>query len=265
MLSRATGTGTSPARTPYGPEPHQIGDLRRAHGPSRGVVMLVHGGFWRARRTLDMTAAAAEELTARGFDTWNVEYRRAGQGDWADTLSDVAAAFDHLGVLADDHGLDPEPVLLLGHSAGGQLAAWCAGRAAAARRAGAAAPRVAVRGLVTAGAALDLAAGARAGTGDGAVADFLGGTPEHVPQRYREADPARRVPIGVPTRCVHSVNDERVPFAQSQRYVTLARAAGDDAGLLPGTGVHTDVIEIGHPDFAIVAEALAELAGREPA
>jgi acetyl esterase/lipase len=225
--------------------------------------MLVHGGFWRAHRTLDMTAPAAEALTVSGFDTWNVEYRRAEQGDWADTLSDVAAALDHLGVLAAEHGLDLERMLLLEHSAGGQLAAWCAGRAAVARRRGVGAPRVAVRGLVTAGAALDLAAGARAGTGDGAVVGFLGGAPEKVPERYLEADPARRLPVGVPTRCVHSVNDERVPFVQSQRYVSLARAAGDDAVLLPGTGAHTDVIEVGNPDFALVAEAIEELAGRE--
>jgi acetyl esterase/lipase len=261
MLFRETGT--SAARLPYGPGPHHVGELRHAHGPSRGVVMLVHGGFWRAHRTLDMTAPAAEALAARGFDTWNVEYRRAGQGDWADTLSDVAAALDHLDVLARDHGLDPGRVFLLGHSAGGQLAAWCAGRAAAAWRTPA--PRIPVRGLVTAGAALDLAIGARAGTGDGAVADFLGGPPEEMPERYLEADPARRVPIGIPTRCVHSVNDERVAFAQSQRYVALALAAGDDAVLVPGAGVHTDVIEVGHPDFALVSEALAELADEKSA
>src|SRR4051812_10658491 len=132
MLSRRA----TPARLPYGSGPHQFGELRHAHGASRGVVMLVHGGFWRARRTLDMIGPAAEALADRGFDTWNVEYRRAGQGDRADTLSDVAAAFDHLGVL-----LDAERVFLLGHSAGGQLAAWCAGRR-----------RAAVHGLVTAGA-----------------------------------------------------------------------------------------------------------------
>jgi acetyl esterase/lipase len=247
------------ARLSYGPGLHHVGELRRARARSRGVVVLVHGGFWRTRRTLEMTAPAAAALTSHGWDTWNVEYRRAGHGSWADTLADVGAAFDHVGVLAERHGLDLDRVLLLGHSAGGQLAAWCAGRAAAARRDGVAPPPIPVHGLVTAAGALDLDAGARAGTGDHAVAGFLGGGPDEVPDRYAVADPVRRLPLGVPTRCVHSPADERVPFDQSVRYVAAARAAGDDASLIEATGVHTDVIDVGHPDFDLVAGALEEL------
>lgn len=236
----------------YGPGPYQVGELRRATRASRGIVMLVHGGFWRARRSLDMTAPAAEALTSRGFDTWNIEYRRAGQGTWADTLSDVAAAFDHIEILADEHGLDPMRVFLFGHSAGGQLAAWCAGRETTSG--------VRVRGLVTAGAVLDLVAGAKEGTGDGAVADFLGGGPDDVFDRYESASPAHRVPTGIPTRCVHSAKDPRVPFWQSVRYVRIAREAGDDVALIAGRGCHTDAITVAHHDFELVARALGRLA-----
>lgn len=253
-----------PLRSDYGPDPNQFGELRRAIGVSHGLAMVVHGGFWRARRTVRMTTPLAEALTARGYDTWNVEYRRAGQGTWWDTLSDVAAAFDHLPFLADRHGLDLARTFLVGHSAGGHLAAWCAGRAAVAARKrpheGVAAAHSTPRGLVTAGATLDLVSGARAGTGDHAVAAFLGGRPDEVPDRYACADPAQRVPIGVPTRCVHSANDERVPYEQSARYVELARAAGDDAALVTASGTHTDVITVGHGDFALVVDALDGLA-----
>lgn len=249
-----------PLRLEYGSGPYHFGELRQAHGVSRGVVMVVHGGFWRARRTLEMTAPLAETLTASGYDTWNVEYRRTGQGTWTDTLSDVAAAFDHLCVLADQYALDPSRVFLVGHSAGGHLATWCAGRAAAAAREGTTAPRIAVRGLITAGATLDLVTGARVGIGDHAVVAFLGGRPDEVPDRYELADPVQRVPIRVPTRCIHSVNDERVPFEQSARYVELACAAGDDVALVAACGMHTDVITAGHDDFSLVADALGELA-----
>jgi acetyl esterase/lipase len=246
-------------RLAYGPGPHHVGELRRPDGPSRGVVVILHGGFWRARRTLGMTAPVAAELTRLGWYTWNVEYRRAGHGSWEDTLADCAAAVDHVGVLADRHGLDPSRVFLLGHSAGGHLAAWCAGRAAVADRAEATPPRVPVKGLVTAAGTLDLVAGARAGIGDDAVPQFLGGHPDIVPERYAVADPTQRLPTGVPTRCVHSRADERVPFSQSERYVMAATAAGDDIRLLEATGAHTDVIDIGSPAWDIVAAALDEL------
>jgi acetyl esterase/lipase len=258
MLSPSAG-GPAP-RIAYGPGPHQFGELRAAHGRSRGVVMIVHGGFWRAQRSLDVTAPAADALAAAGFDTWNVEYRRGGQGGWSDTLADVASAFDHLGVLAGRGGLGLDRVLLLGHSAGGHLAAWCAGRAAEATRGGTAPPPVPAHGLVAAGAMLDLVAGALDGTGEHAVAEFLGGMPDQVPGRYAAADPAQRTPIGIPARCVHSTADQRVPHAQSVRYVEAARSAGDDVELIDGSGAHADVITVGHPDFRLVTAALDELA-----
>lgn len=246
-------------RLAYGPGPHHVGDLHRCSGTPRAVVVVVHGGFWRAHRTLDMTSAAAAALTRHGFAVWNVEYRRAGQGSWVDTLSDVGAAVDHLPELAHDHGLDQAPVLLFGHSAGGQLAAWCAGRQAVAARTGRQPPAVRIAGLVTAGAALDLRTAARDGVGDGAVAGFLGGQPDEVPARFAEADPALRLPLGVPARCLHSDHDERVPSTQSWSWVQRARAAGDDAELVHASGAHTAAIEPGSPDFTLTAEALDRL------
>lgn len=117
-----------------------------------------------------------------------------------------------------------------------------------------------VHGLVTAGAVLDLAAGAREGIGEDAVVEFLDGGPEDVPERYAEADPVRRVPTNVPTYCVHSAKDERVLFGQSVRYIRAARQAGDDISLIAARGNHTDCITVGHIDFELVVHGLEELA-----
>lgn len=206
-----------------------------------------------------MTTPVATELTRRGWDTWNIEYRRVGHGSWHDTLTDCAAAIDHITVLADQHGLDPDRVFLLGHSAGGHLAAWSAGRAAVADRTARATPQITVTGLVTAAGALDLAASAHARTGDDAVQQFLGGPPDTVPDRYTAADPMERLPTNIPTRCVHSRTDERVPFSSSERYVTAGTAAGDNIRLLETTGTHTDVIDVDSPAFEVIAAALDEL------
>jgi acetyl esterase/lipase len=189
--------------------------------------VVVHGGFWRPHRSLDMTTPLAEELARRGWTVWNVEYRRVGQGGWRETLDDCAAAVDGLAERS-------RHVLLLGHSAGGHLAVWAAGRTDSAVR---------VKGAVSVGGVLDLERAARAGTGNDAVSGFLGGAPEEVPDRYRAADPMRRLPTGVPVRCVHSRQDERVPFEQSAGYVEAARRSGDDAELVEVDGSHVDGID----------------------
>jgi acetyl esterase/lipase len=231
-------------RRAYGPDPSQFGDFYAGRRPSRPTALVVvHGGFWRPHRSLDMTAPLAEGLARRGWNTWNVEYRRAGQADWRGTLADCAAAIDHFAALASG------TALVLGHSAGGQLAVWSARRAR-------------VAGVVSVGGVLDLDSAARAGTGENAVADFLGGGPDEVPDRYREADPIARLPTGVPLRCVHSPDDERVPFEQSRRYVDAAMRAGDDAALVEVDGAHADAIDLRTPAGQCVAAVLEAI---EPA
>lgn len=250
-----------PITLAYGPERSLVGELRHATERSLGMVMLIHGGFWRPHRDLSMTRPLATHLSARGFDTWNIEYRRTSHATWQDTLSDIAAAADYTRILAEQHGTHRHRLLLLGHSAGGQLAAWCAGRAAHPHHQSRPVPPVvSVSGLVTVGGLLDLTTGARDGTGRHAVSAFLGGGPDDVPAPYAAADPLQRLPINVPTRCVHSVHDERVPFQHSARYAETARFAGDDVRLVEATGTHTDAITPGHRDTDRVVTAVIQLA-----
>jgi acetyl esterase/lipase len=195
------------------------------------VVVTLHGGYWRAKYSKRAMKAACADLARRGFAAWNVEYRRLGRrqgGGWPATLDDVAAAIDHLAVL-DDSRLDLGSVTALGHSAGGQLALWSASRAE---------PRVRVRRVVAQAAVCNLTA-----AGEPAW-EFLGGTPEQVPERYDFADPMRLVPLGVPTLLVHGADDETVPVARSREYAAAARAAGDPVDLVePVPGGHRV-----HPD-----------------
>lgn len=92
----------------YGPAPSQFGEftLPAGDGPVPGIVVLVHGGFWRAAYGLELMRPLAEDLVARGWATWNIEYRRVGataatawgtdEGGWTATFEDVAAAVDLL-------------------------------------------------------------------------------------------------------------------------------------------------------------------------
>ncbi|WP_322937168.1 alpha/beta hydrolase [Nocardioides bizhenqiangii] len=223
--------------TDYGEDPSQFGELLVPDGEPRGVVVVIHGGFWKAAYDLSLGTPLAQDLTGRGWVTWNLEYRRVGNGGGVPaTLDDVAAGIDHLASLADD-GLLPEDsldrVVTLGHSAGGHLATWAAGREA---------PRVPVTHVVSQAGVLDLVAAARDGLGGGAVEAFLGHAPGPADAA---ADPAQQLPLDVPVWCVHAPDDDIVPISQSRGYVDRATAAGATAELVEVTGGHFGVIEVG--------------------
>ena len=69
-------------------------------------------------------------MKREGIAAWSIEYRRVGDagGGWPGTFEDVAAGFDYLRVLGKDYPLDLTHVIVSGHSAGGHLAYWLAGR-----------------------------------------------------------------------------------------------------------------------------------------
>ena len=246
-----TGTDQPPhvSRHRYGSDESQYGELYLPAGDRRpGTVIVIHGGFWRARYAADLGAPLAEDLAARGWAAWNLEYRRVGNGGgWPATLADVAAGIDllaELDPLTDGRpGLDLDRVVTIGHSAGGHLATWAAGRADLPAGTVGAAPRVRVTGVIAQAAVLDLVRAAADGLGATAVPDFLGGMPDEVPERYRLASPREHIPLAVPVRCVHARDDDTVPFSQSVDYVRTARAAGADAALVEVSGGHFDVID----------------------
>jgi acetyl esterase/lipase len=153
------------------------------------------------------------------------------------TLGDAAAAIDYLATLAD---VATSRVVAVGHSAGGHLATWVAGRTKLATGAPGAGPAVHIAGVVSLAGVLDLAAASREKLGDGAVTDLMGGDPDERPERYAVAAPLAQVPIPAVVRCVHARADDRVPFAQSVTYVAAARAAGQDARLLEVNGDNSE-------------------------
>jgi acetyl esterase/lipase len=215
-----------PERHRYGGHRWARADLHAPSGPGQfPVVVLIHGGYWRAKYSKIVMKALAEDLARRGMAAWNIEYRRLGRGQgggWPATFDDVGAAIDHLVELGDPR-LDLEDVTAVGHSAGGQLALWAAARRPA---------RVPLRRVVAQAAVCDLvAAGERA-------LRLLGGTPEQMPERWAAADPMRLPPLGVPLLLVHTPADETIPIKRSRRFAELARAAGDEVELVEAPGGH---------------------------
>jgi acetyl esterase/lipase len=252
---------TSPQRHFYGPDPSQFADL---HLPARrcrpGTVVLIHGGFWGPRFGADNLDGVAADLAGRGWVAWNIEYRRIGLGGgYPSTLEDVAAAIDHLATLAD---VGTGRVVAVGHSAGGHLATWAAGRTKLAAGAPGARPVIEIAGVMSLAGVLDLGAAAREKIGNGAATALMGGDPGELPERYAVADPLSQVPIPAAVRCVHAQPDDRVPFAQSVTYVAAARASGQDAQLLEVGGDHFTVADTTAPTWPAIIKRLEELMGR---
>jgi acetyl esterase/lipase len=119
---------------PYGSDSLQVADLWLPSGPGpHPTLLMVHGGCWQTeiadRRIMNWIA---DDLRKRGIAVWNIDYRgvdRAG-GGYPGTFQDVAAAADALRQAAPKYDLDLSRLVAMGHSAGGHLALWLAGRIA---------------------------------------------------------------------------------------------------------------------------------------
>jgi acetyl esterase/lipase len=211
-----------PERHPYGSARSQFGELSlpAAGGGPWPVAVVLHGGFWRAQYGRRLMRPLCADLAARGWAAFNVEYRRLGRlsgGGFPRTLDDVAAAVDHLADLPaagrSRFRLDLSRVVAVGHSAGGQLAAWLATRER---------PRVPVTAVVAQAGVVDLRLASELRLSGAVVHRLLGGTPDAVPERYAAASPAARLPLGVPALLTHGGKDDIVPPAMSEEFAAAS-------------------------------------------
>jgi acetyl esterase/lipase len=216
------------------------------------VVVLIHGGFWRARYKLRLEDDLVGDLAKRGWAVWNLEYRRLGwrsRGGWPATFEDVGSGIDLLDEL--DEPLDLARVVAIGHSAGGQLAFWAAARPGLPAGAPGAEPRIRLAGAVAQAGVVDLREALRLHLSGDVVRRLLGGTPAKHPWRYELASPVERLPLGVPQLLVHGDADDVVPISIARGYGRRALDVGDPCELveLPGRGheEHVDPRSVAWP------------------
>src|SRR5437879_11000350 len=207
------------ARLAYGTDPNQFGELRlpKSGGPFP-IVMNIHGGFWRAKYDLKHTGHLCAALTAKGVATWNIEYRRVGNkgGGWPGTFEDIANAYRFLPQIAKRYNLDATRVVVMGHSAGGQLALCLAGH------------EPSVKAVISLAGVVDLQRAWEEHLSDDAVVDFLGGKPKDVPENYQEADPMQ-LKIGSATQWLnHGDADSVVPPTFRRNYAEQKKKWGEE-------------------------------------
>lgn len=116
----------------YGSDAVQTVDLFLPQGSGPfPVVALIHGGCWSAKTAgREQLRHLGADLTRRGIAVWSIGYRRADEagGGYPGTFQDIATALDLLRDEAPHYRLDLSRTVLVGHSAGGHLALWAAGR-----------------------------------------------------------------------------------------------------------------------------------------
>jgi len=277
----------------YGDDPDQVIDFYVPREPDPAVlaplVVVLHGGAWRAPYDRRHITPFADFLARRGFAVANVEYRRGGPaakpesgpipaqggpgpvrgaggpvaGRWPDTFDDIAAAFDALPALVREllPQADARRMVVTGHSAGGQLALWAAARhllpADAPWRTDRPAP---LRGVVALAPIADFQVAEELDVCGGAARQLLGGEGEFA-ERLPYADPALLLPTGIATTLVQGRTDIVVPQAVAESYADAAAKAGEVVGLtlLEDVG-HFPLIDPAADACAVVAEEIAQLA-----
>lgn len=219
----------------YGEAATQVVDLWLPQGDGpHPVVLMVHGGCWQTeiadRRIMDWIA---DDLRRRGIAVWNIDYRGVDRpgGGYPGTFADAAMAADLLRRHAAEYKLDISRVVAVGHSAGGHLALWLAGRPKLPAGSALAAPDpLRIAAVVSLGGLPDLEEAARppgSGCGVEVVAQLTGpATPAH-PDPFADTSVPRLAPLGVPQVLINGAQDRIIPTAYAEAYAGPMRTAGD--------------------------------------
>ena len=244
-------------RLHYGPGMLHFGDLRMPQmqaGQRAPVVMFVHGGWWKAAYGLEYGGHLCEALRKKGVATWSIEYRRVGDegGGWPGTFQDVAAGYEYLAELAKHFPLDLNRLVVSGHSAGGHLAFWLAGRHHVPAESPLARPSaglgmrgvVALAGAVGLQMTIELSGWFTFAHDKQEVYALMGGAPAAYRERYRAGDPAELLPFNVPQVLVQGTEDDQIPPGLPHRWAERAMRIGETVRVETIAGAdHLDVVD----------------------
>ena len=241
----------------YGEAALQVADvwIPEGAGPHK-LVLMVHGGCWQTeiadRRIMNWIAG---DLRGRGYAVWNIDYRGVDRpgGGYPGTFQDAGAAADSLRAHAAQYRLDLSRIVAIGHSAGGHLALWLAGRP---RLPQGSPLRIAdplpIHDVISLGGLPDLEEAARSenGCGNAVIRQLTSG-------HYADTSVPRLGPLGVRQALINGLQDRVIPTAYAEGYAAPMRALGDDVGvrMIDRTG-HVELIA---PETAAWAAAVAEI------
>lgn len=257
-------------RIPYGSDKDQFGDLWLPAKPGKPpLLVFLHGGWWKSAYDLLYAGHLASALRNTGVAVWSIEYRRLGDGGgWPTTFTDVAAGYDFTEKLAKSYPLDLDRVFAAGHSAGGHLAFWLAGRhhILAGSPIADPQPRIPLRGVIALAGAVDLQltidlSGHLTFAHDRQeVTAFMGATPQEQPERYLAGDPGHLLPLSIPQLLIQGTDDDQIPPTLPQQWAEKARRQGDQVTVTLIQGAdHFDIVDSESKAWPTVQSAIRKL------
>lgn len=122
----STGSPSAPGTVEhaYGSDSKQKLDLVKPAGAAKAPVLLfVHGGGWSIGDKNHAAGSKANWARLKGWAFASTNYRLVPQATVEQQAADVASAIAWIRANAAKEGLDPDCIVLMGHSAGAHLAA----------------------------------------------------------------------------------------------------------------------------------------------
>jgi len=195
---------------------------------AKPCIIVLHGGGWSSgdeKQLPDLN----HYLRSEGYPVAAVRYRLSPGSKWPAQKEDVLSVLDHLKAEHAVLGIIPDSFVLLGRSAGGQIAlATAYGES-----------RPEIKGCISYHAPTDMIFTYDLSSDDdilrsrSMMLDFLGGTPSQQTDRYYNASPLMLVSEkSVPTLLVHGTRDELVFYKQSRRLMEALKEKKRPALLL---------------------------------
>jgi len=214
------------SETEHGPLLLDVYRAEDAEDVQPGLV-LFYGGGWRDGRK-DQLRVYAQHFAQHGYVVATPEYRLREAGHWPNSIHDAKAAVRWMRAHAEEYGVDPERIGVMGNSAGAYLAMMVAytpdvpafeGDGGWPEESSAASAVVNIYGPA------DLTEPER--RDHSLLTSYMNGYFDEIPDKYEEGSPIRYVGPDTPPTCViHGTVDMLVPVHQSDWLVEALQEHG---------------------------------------
>jgi acetyl esterase/lipase len=192
------------------------------------VLLQIYGGSWQSGSPAS-DEWFARHFAARGYVVFAVDYRHAPEWKWPEQIVDMRTALYWISEKSSVFGTDTTRIVIVGRSAGAQLAMRLAYQEGPSS----------IRGVVNFYGPVDLAEGWRRPPEPdpadvrGIVQAFIGGTPRQKPEHYRHASPISYVSRTVaPTLSLYGARDHVVEAHFGRQLDAALTKAGATSVLL---------------------------------
>ena len=217
----------------FGKSDDQVIDFYYAAKPDNSIIVLIHGGYWRPEYDRKHLAPLAKALSAEGWSVALIEYRRIiGNPDAMLEDSKLAIALIEK---------EFQNLILVGHSAGGQLALVLTNSTKSI-------------GTIALAPVTDLLAAEHLDLDEGAVSDYLG-----CPANMRsDLDPMKIEFLAKEIVLIHGTLDKRVPFEFATRF--MKNNAANNFLFIPLDGVgHFELIDPRQEIFKTICQQVTRI------